>query len=581
MMEPIPGESKKRVCYFFDSDIGNYHYGSGHPMKPTRIRMCHSLVMNYGLYKKMEIFRAKPATKREMSQFHTDEYVDFLHRITPENAHQFSKEQSKYNVGDDCPIFDGLFEYCSISAGGSMEGAARLSRDKCDIAVNWAGGLHHAKKAEASGFCYVNDIVLGILELLRYHQRVLYIDIDVHHGDGVEEAFYTTDRVMTASFHKYGEFFPGTGEVRDNGIGKGKGYAVNVPLRDGITDENYRSIFQPVMTRIIDFYQPGAIVLQCGADSLSGDRLGSFNLSMRGHAACVQFIKSFNLPLLLLGGGGYTVKSVSRTWAYETGLAAGVELRGGKLLLYYGPDYQLDVRPSNMTDHNTDEYLEKLKETVFEVLRDNIAAPSVQMHVDPPQEVPKLSHDDGDDPDRDMEDPDHRDPRSARDVRIEREGEYYDSDDEDMSERHRQSHRDPPTNGVIRRNRAESTSSTSSTNSAVRPSQSLPLIRSESPYAPSHVNGNPSTRPIESPPSPPISTSDVRASAETTIVQPAPVPVGDAADVEMSDPSEPPNPIVPSAVPPSHAVTIGDTDDPMSGELNGGPGVGDMIARGS
>ena len=106
-----------------------------------------------------------------MSQFHTDEYVDFLHRITPENANQYAKEQVKYNVGDDCPIFDGLFEYCSISAGGSMgkpntdfsglplnpaEGAARLSRDKCDIAVNWAGGLHHAKKAEASGFCYVN-----------------------------------------------------------------------------------------------------------------------------------------------------------------------------------------------------------------------------------------------------------------------------------------------------------------------------------------------------------------------------------------------------------------------------------------
>lgn len=108
-------------------------------------------------------------------------------------------------------------------------------------------------------------------------------------------------------------------------------YAVNVPLRDGITDESYKSIFRPVIKRIIDWYQPGAIVLQCGSDSLSGDRLGPFNLSMRGHAACVQYVKSFNLPLLMLGGGGYTVKSVSRTWAYETGLAAGVELQGCKL----------------------------------------------------------------------------------------------------------------------------------------------------------------------------------------------------------------------------------------------------------
>ncbi|KAF7310639.1 Histone deacetylase [Mycena chlorophos] len=158
-MVPLEGEtSKKRVCYFFDSDIGGFHYGPGHPMKPTRIRMCHSLVMNYGLYKKMEIFRAKPATKREMTQFHSDEYIEFLNRITPANMNSYIKEQHKYNVGDDCPVFDGLFDYCSISAGGSMEGAARLSRDKCDIAINWAGGLHHAKKSEASGFCYVNGI---------------------------------------------------------------------------------------------------------------------------------------------------------------------------------------------------------------------------------------------------------------------------------------------------------------------------------------------------------------------------------------------------------------------------------------
>lgn len=91
-----------------------------------------------------------------MTQFHTDEYIDFLSKVTPDNMDSFSKEQSKYNVGDDCPVFDGLFEFCGISAGGSMEGAARLNRNKCDIAINWAGGLHHAKKSEASGFCYVN-----------------------------------------------------------------------------------------------------------------------------------------------------------------------------------------------------------------------------------------------------------------------------------------------------------------------------------------------------------------------------------------------------------------------------------------
>jgi len=92
------------------------------------------------------------------------------------------------NVGEDCPVFDGLYDFCQLSAGGSIGGAVKLNMGKADIAVNWAGGLHHAKKCEASGFCYVNDIVLAILELLKVHQRVLYVDIDIHHGDGVEEA---------------------------------------------------------------------------------------------------------------------------------------------------------------------------------------------------------------------------------------------------------------------------------------------------------------------------------------------------------------------------------------------------------
>jgi histone deacetylase 1/2 len=158
------------------------------------------------------------------------------------------------------------------------------------------------------------------LELLKFHARVLYIDIDVHHGDGVEEAFFTTDRVMTVSFHKYGEFFPGTGELRDIGVGRGKHYSVNFPLRGGIDDVSYKGIFEAVINKVMERYRPGAVVLQCGADSLSGDRLGDFNLSMRGHANCIEFVKSFNMPTLILGGGGYTMKNVARTWAYETGV---------------------------------------------------------------------------------------------------------------------------------------------------------------------------------------------------------------------------------------------------------------------
>lgn len=131
---------------------------------------------------------------------------------------------------------------------------------------------------------------------------------------------------MTVSFHKYGEYFPGTGELRDIGVGAGKNYAVNFPLRDGIDDVTYKSIFEPVIQSVMENYNPEAIVLQCGGDSLSGDRLGCFNLSMKGHANCVNFVKGFNVPTLVLGGGGYTMRNVARTWAFETGCLVGQEL---------------------------------------------------------------------------------------------------------------------------------------------------------------------------------------------------------------------------------------------------------------
>lgn len=352
----------------------------------------------------------------------------------------FSKEQSKYNVGDDCPVFDGLFEFCGISAGGTMEGAARLNRGKCDVAVNWAGGLHHAKKSEASGFCYVNDIVLGIIELLRYKQRVLYIDIDVHHGDGVEEAFYTTDRVMTVSFHKYGEYFPGTGELRDIGVGGGKHYAVNFPLRDGITDETYRNIFEPVIEAVMTYYCPEAIVLQCGGDSLSGDRLGCFNLSMDGHANCVRYVKSFGIPVIVLGGGGYTMRNVARTWAYETGQLVNQQMEKqlpfNDYYEYFAPDYELDVRPSNMENANSADYLQKIKSSVIDSIR-RTGKPSVEAFTNIPDNPPQLAGYDSDaeeemnDLDAD-ENPDVRATQRQRDQQVEAEGELYDpSDDED------------------------------------------------------------------------------------------------------------------------------------------------------
>ena len=356
-------------------------------MKPHRIRMTQSLITHYGLYSKMQIHRPPRASFQDITRFHADEYINFLRNVSPSTmiAEWGNSKLAKFNVGDDCPVFEGVYEFCQISAGGSIAGALCLNHGEADAAINWAGGLHHAKKVEASGFCYVNDIVLSILELLKYHARVLYIDIDVHHGDGVEEAFYTTDRVMTVSFHKYGEFFPGTGHLKDVGHGKGKHYSVNVPLRDGIGDQGYESIFRPVIAHVMQWYQPSAVVLQCGSDSLAGDRLGNFNLSSKGHAKCVEIVKAYGLPTLYLGGGGYTIRNVARCWAYETAVVLGVEAELPEALPfndyfeYYGPDYMLTVPANNMQDFNTPEYLHKVLERIRENLRNCQHAPNAGM----------------------------------------------------------------------------------------------------------------------------------------------------------------------------------------------------------
>ena len=379
----------------------NYNYGGGNPMRPHRVRLTTNLVDGYGLTSSLRLMRPMPKSREDIMKFHADDYVDFLMSVTPENQEEFMLQMRRFNLGAvgeaDCPVFDGMFEYFQIYTGGSIGGAGLINDGTSDVVMNWSGGMHHAKKGEASGFCYINDIVLAILELLKEHQRVLYVDIDIHHGDGVEEAFYTTDRVMTVSFHKYGDFFPGTGAVGDTGYGTGKRYAVNVPLDNGMDDESYQYVFEPIMEEVMQRYQPQAIVICGGADSLSGDKLGCFNLSLEGHSHCIEFLRKFNVPMLVLGGGGYTMRNVARCWCYETGRLLDKELEDDlpessyAEYDYYMDTHKLRIEVSNMKNSNTRAQLEDLKTSILEHLRELPPAPSAHMVAKPPkQEV----HDD-------------------------------------------------------------------------------------------------------------------------------------------------------------------------------------------
>ncbi|GAA5883397.1 hypothetical protein JCM3774_004146, partial [Rhodotorula dairenensis] len=315
--------------------------------------------------------------------------------VTPDNVRHFTSVLSRFNIGDDCPIFSDMYSYCRQYAGASLLAARKLVAGSTDIAINWTGGLHHAKKSEASGFCYVNDIVLAILELLRTHPRVLYIDIDIHHGDGVQEAFYNTNRVLTVSFHKYSpDFFPGTGHIDELGHALGKNFSLNVPLQDGIDNESYVALFKSIIEPTVATFRPSAVVLQCGADSLGADRLGCFNLSIAAHGECVRFVKAFGLPLIVLGGGGYTLKNVSRCWTYETAVLLGVEQDVPNALPstpyddFFAPDWKLhpELAPgrTRLENLNSRESLERIRVGLLERVRYMHGAPGVQMQEVPP-----------------------------------------------------------------------------------------------------------------------------------------------------------------------------------------------------
>ena len=207
----------------------------------------------------------------------------------------------------------------------------------------------------------------------------------------MELAFYQSNRVMTVSFHKYtGDFFPGTGKVDDNGSASGKYFCINVPLQDGIDDEMYLTVFKTVIDDTVTAFRPTSIVLQCGADSLGCDRLGAFNLSIAAHGECVNFVRKYGVPLLVLGGGGYTIKNVSRCWTYETSVLVGAEVPDELPQTVYDAffaDSHWKLHPpltGKVDNQNTASSLKRITMNIRNKLRFLQGAPSVAMQEIPP-----------------------------------------------------------------------------------------------------------------------------------------------------------------------------------------------------
>ncbi|KAJ0173056.1 hypothetical protein K1T71_011232 [Dendrolimus kikuchii] len=327
--------------------------------------MVHNLITACGLISHLKVVRTSPARYNDMKEFHSELYLDHLKSFEEiDDDYMSNSLDEEYGIGYDCQPVSNMYGLVSTLAGGSLTAAKCLILGIADIAINWCGGWHHAHRFGAEGFCYVNDIVIAIEKLRRKFPKVLYIDLDVHHGNGVQDAYNLSKSVFTFSMHKHEPgFYPGTGDLDDIGSATGKGYTCNLPLHGYYSDETFGYVFGKIFNSIYSFFEPDAIVLQCGADALAHDPHGGANLTTKGYSNCVRMVLDKRKPSMLLGGGGYKNQNAARLWATLTALVTGVSLEecipDHDEWVEYGPDYQMKVEPTLARDINSMSYLDE------------------------------------------------------------------------------------------------------------------------------------------------------------------------------------------------------------------------------
>ena len=316
-----------RTALIYSPLFGNFSYGDNHPFKLQRNRLAYDLFEAYGLLDlpNMEIRDCRPISDKLLLTFHEQDYIDRLKEFSSSDE---PRADFRYGLGDaDCPVFKGLYDCATLGAGATFEAVRLVEEEGFDSAFNLAGGWHHAHRAKASGFSYINDAVLAINWLLARGRRVLYLDIDAHHGDGVQEAFYDSDQVLTISLHESGiYFYPGTGFEDEIGEGQGKGYSVNIPLLAHTDDDIYMKAFDEVAYPLIAAYNPDIIIAQIGADTFRTDPLTNLEITTRSYCDIMCKLRALKIPWVALGGGGYDLMNTARAWTLAWATMNGLEL---------------------------------------------------------------------------------------------------------------------------------------------------------------------------------------------------------------------------------------------------------------
>ena len=318
----------------WDDALLAYDFGPGHPMQPVRLELTAALASQLGLLSAPGVLVHVPevADEATLQLVHTPEYVAAVRRA-PDDV--MGRLGLRHGLGtSDTPVFPRMHEASARIVGGSVAGALSVWRGEVQHAVNVAGGLHHAMPAAGSGFCVYNDAAVAIAALLRAGaERVAYVDVDVHHGDGVQAAFYDDPRVLTVSLHESGNtLFPGTGHPSEAGEGAGQGAAANVALPAGTDDAGWLRAFDAVVPGLLRAFRPQLLVTQHGCDSHRSDPLAHLQLSVDGQRASYEALHALAHELtggrwLALGGGGYqVVQVVPRSWTHLIATAAGLPL---------------------------------------------------------------------------------------------------------------------------------------------------------------------------------------------------------------------------------------------------------------
>ncbi|MWA12731.1 acetoin utilization protein AcuC [Streptomyces sp. BA2] len=316
----------------WDEAVTGYDFGPEHPMDPVRLALTRSLVGAFGLDRELEVVAAKRAGDSTLRLVHREDYVEAVKAASADPA----SADGSYGLGtSDDPAFAGMHEVSALIAGQSVGAAEAVWRGEALHAVNFAGGLHHAMPGAASGFCIYNDASLAIARLLELGaERVAYVDVDVHHGDGVQASFWDDPRVLTISIHEHPRtLFPQTGWPEETGAaGDAEGTAVNVALPAGTGDAGWLRAFHAVVPELLAEFRPQVLVTQHGADTHFEDPLAHLAVSLDAQravqVACHELAHSYaDGRWVALGGGGYAVVDVvPRSWTHLTAIAAGREI---------------------------------------------------------------------------------------------------------------------------------------------------------------------------------------------------------------------------------------------------------------